>query len=406
MVKRWMMILLLATALAGCSRSVTPTLTPVVTAPPAGAGSHVGTVTASGKVMPVHEVDLSFTLPGRIQAVAVTRGDQVQAGDALVTLETDLLEANVAQAEAALAEAHARLALLKAGPRPGEIAAAEAQLEAARAAVSEAEAQRNQLVEGGAQADIASALAALASAKSEHRQANNLHDLTLTCVDFTLPGEDEETTICPLLGETEEHARYALNTAQDMLEVAQIQWDAVENQTEAQIRAANAGVQAAVAQRDTAQAQLDMLQSGATAEMIAAAEAGVAQAEAALHGVQAALEQATLRAPFAGTVVAVEVNPGEMVQPGQAALTLADLSLMQVETTDLSEQDVGRVQVGQRAAVYVDALAAELDGRVVHIASRAGEVGGDVVYKVVIELDEQPPGLRWEMSADIEIAAE
>jgi len=30
-------------------------------------------------------------------------------------------------------------------------------------------------------------------------------------------------------------------------------------------------------------------------------------------------------------------------------------------------------------------------------------VGGDVVYAVVVELDEQPPNLRWGMSVDVEI---
>jgi HlyD family secretion protein len=33
-------------------------------------------------------------------------------------------------------------------------------------------------------------------------------------------------------------------------------------------------------------------------------------------------------------------------------------------------------------------------------------VGGDVTYKVTIELDEQPAGLRWGMSAEVEIQAE
>ena len=30
-------------------------------------------------------------------------------------------------------------------------------------------------------------------------------------------------------------------------------------------------------------------------------------------------------------------------------------------------------------------------------------VGGDVVYEVVIELAEQPPGLRWGMNVEVEI---
>ena len=89
--------------------------------------------------------------------------------------------------------------------------------------------------------------------------------------------------------------------------------------------------------------------------------------------------------------------------PGQVVLTLADLSHLQVQTTDLSERDVTRVSVGQQATVYVEALDVEIGGQVVDIAPQANTVGGDVVYAVTIELDEQPPGLRWGMSVEVEI---
>jgi hypothetical protein len=35
----------------------------------------------------------------------------------------------------------------------------------------------------------------------------------------------------------------------------------------------------------------------------------------------------------------------------------------------------------------------------------ATRMGGDVVYTVVVTLDEQPPDVRWDTSADVEIAA-
>jgi HlyD family secretion protein len=129
-------------------------------------------------------------------------------------------------------------------------------------------------------------------------------------------------------------------------------------------------------------------------------------AKAQLKVAQAALEQAVLRAPFAGTVTAVEVSPGETVLPGKVVVILGDLSQLQVETSDLSERDVGKVQVGQEARVYVEALNEEVEGRVVEISPQATTVGGDVVYTVIIELNEQPQGLRWGMSAEVEIVTE
>jgi HlyD family secretion protein len=37
------------------------------------------------------------------------------------------------------------------------------------------------------------------------------------------------------------------------------------------------------------------------------------------------------------------------------------------------------------------------------IAPQATTVGGDVVYAVYVELDEQPPDLRWGMSIEVAI---
>jgi HlyD family secretion protein len=43
---------------------------------------------------------------------------------------------------------------------------------------------------------------------------------------------------------------------------------------------------------------------------------------------------------------------------------------------------------------------------VVGIAPQSTTIGGDVVYTVYVALDEQPPGLRWGMSTEVEIATE
>jgi HlyD family secretion protein len=45
----------------------------------------------------------------------------------------------------------------------------------------------------------------------------------------------------------------------------------------------------------------------------------------------------------------------------------------------------------------------EFTGKVVDISRISSTLGGDVVYKVTIDLDQQPQGLLWGMSADVEI---
>ena len=349
------------------------------------------TVVASGEVVPAQEAQLGFMVVGRVETVTVAEGDTVAAGGVLAMLETALLEAQVAQAQAAVAAAQAQLPVVKAGPRPGEVAGAEAQLVAAEAAVVQAVAQRDQVITGATEAEIATARAQLAAAEAEAKAA-------LIAYDQVNPGHDPEDWEWQ-----EEEIVLRLRAATLGQEAAEVQLALTEKNAWFQVRAAEAAIQTAEARRDVAQAQLALAQAGVTVEEIAVAEGAVAQAEAALQAARAALDQATLRAPFAGAVTALEVNPGQAVMPGQAVLTLAETHHPQAVTTDLSERDVVWVSVGQPATVYVEALDVEIEGQVVDIAPQANTVGGDVVYAVTIELDEQPPGLRWGMSVEVEI---
>ena len=61
------------------------------------------------------------------------------------------------------------------------------------------------------------------------------------------------------------------------------------------------------------------------------------------------------------------------------------------------------VQIGQAANVFITPLAAEFSGKVIDISRISSTVGGDVVFKVTVDLDEQPQGLLWGMSADVKI---
>jgi len=127
------------------------------------------------------------------------------------------------------------------------------------------------------------------------------------------------------------------------------------------------------------------------------------QSKAVWDSAAASLAQNTLLAPFDGTVVDVQVIPGESVQSGQTVLVLADLQHLQIETTDLSERDITRVKIGQTVNVYIQALDVTVTGKVIRISPIAETVGGDIVFPVTIELGEQPNGLLWGMTAEVEI---
>jgi len=363
-------------------------------------------VSASGSVEPQARVGLAFETAGRVAEVAVEVGDVAKAGDVLARLDPRQLTLQVQQAQAALALAGAQLGGLQAGARPEEIAAAEANLRAVQAQVGAAAANLDGLEGGPGDAQVAAAQADLASAISQQKAALDMHDLTLTCVAFTLPtGERRE--ICPALGDPEEQARYNLQAADKRLAAAQARLDELLAGTDAdQVRAAQANVWAAAAQRDAAQAQLDLLLAGATDAQVTDAEAQVTQAQAALEQAQLALERATLRAPFDGVVATCSVTAGEMASAGLPAIVLLDTSRFHVHVS-VDEMDVARLAEGQTAQVTLDALPdALISGTVERIAPVATLEGGVVDYDVAIGLSPTDAPIRADMTANATVVVE
>jgi len=133
------------------------------------------------------------------------------------------------------------------------------------------------------------------------------------------------------------------------------------------------------------------------------ADVQVRQAQAALEIAQAILAQGTLVSPYKGTVVSLNIASGQFVQPGQVIAVIGGLDHLQIETTDLSERDIAKIQTGQTATVHIKALNQDFTGRVVAIAPMAIKHNADWVYKVTIEFDKPPQNLLWGMSANVEI---
>ena len=133
------------------------------------------------------------------------------------------------------------------------------------------------------------------------------------------------------------------------------------------------------------------------------ADAQAASAQAALEIAQASLTQSTLVAPLDASVASIHVAPGEFIQENQVVLTLATLSTLRLETTDLSERDISKVKIGAPVDIFVEALNENFKGSVVSISPKSNTVGGDTVFKVTVAFDEQPQNLLWGMTAEVTI---
>ena len=144
-------------------------------------GKEDGVLRLSGN-MEVTEADLGFKIPGRLSELLVDEGSRVKEGDVLARLDAAEIEAVVVQNRAVLSEAKTRLAELRAGLRPQEIAKAKAQvnLQAAELARQAKEFERAKILhENGAisTSQFDAAKSAFESRKALHRTA--LEELSL-----------------------------------------------------------------------------------------------------------------------------------------------------------------------------------------------------------------------------------
>ena len=137
---------------------------------------------------------------------------------------------------------------------------------------------------------------------------------------------------------------------------------------------------------------------------IAAAEAAVAQAQAAREQAAVSLADTELKAPFAGTLAVIHVRQGEQVAAGSPVAELGDLTAWQVETDDLSELDIVRVQEGQTVKVTFDAIPGLApSGTVERVQPKGEKKLGDMTYTVIVRLNDPDPRLRWNMTAVIDL---
>lgn len=107
-----------------------------------GNGANPNLIRLSGNIE-VDDVEVSFRMPGWVEARPVSEGELVKRGDLVARLDSTELQQEVQMREAEVAAARAQLDVLLAGSRPQEIAAAEAAVASARAELQSAELEFN-----------------------------------------------------------------------------------------------------------------------------------------------------------------------------------------------------------------------------------------------------------------------
>jgi len=142
---------------------------------------------------------------------------------------------------------------------------------------------------------------------------------------------------------------------------------------------------------------------------VRSADAQREQAQASLNSATVNLEHTTIYAPVDGIVISRDVDVGQTVAASLQAPTLftiaGDLRQMQVHS-NISEADVGRIQVGQKATFSVDAFPErKFEGTLTQIRNSPTTVQNVVTYIGIIDVSNDDLALKPGMTATVSILA-
>jgi HlyD family secretion protein len=367
---RWILLLflLLACGIAGALVAIAAHANASYVTVPVAQQTLVQTVTASGTVNPQNDISVGTQVSGTISSIDVDYNSKVRNGQVLARLDPSAFEAQLDQAQAALAQAQAQYAQAQAnaGSAVSGTEVAVANAGAAQAAVAAAQANANK----------AQAALALANTTLER-------DSSLLAQGY-LPQSTVDTD--------------RSNVAQD----------------DADLASAQASIAQARAQAEAGSATVDENGSTQAAQAAAAqaALANIAAAKAVVQQDELNLQHSVITSPVDGTVVARDVSVGQTVAASLQTPTLfsiaQNLGKMEVDI-NVGEPDVGNVKPGETVDFSVLAYPNRtFRGTVSQVRINPQTVNNVVTYDVVVLVDNKDgallPGMTANASIDVATA--
>jgi HlyD family secretion protein len=345
------------------------------------------------------EVDMSFKTAGRLVERRFDEGDTVKKGDIVAELDRDQLSqqkdrdvAAVASADSQYQQLQTSIAMQK-ETLAGDIAARKADLAQARAHLEE-------LLNGSRPQEIQESRAGASDARAQYQLAKADWDRAQTLFkneDISRQQYDQY------------HTR--LDSAQAILHESEHRLSLVEEGPRKE-DIAGARDQVASAEQAVKLAEANRLELQRKEEQLGQQKAAIdeAKAQARITGVM--LSDTIISSPIDGVVLVKSAEPGEVLAAGTTVLTIGDIDHPWLRGY-ISEGDLGRVKLGQKADITSDSFPGKTyPGHVSFIASDAeftpkqiqtNEERVKLVYRIKIDVDNQRHELKNNMPVEADI---
>ncbi|NLE84455.1 MAG: efflux RND transporter periplasmic adaptor subunit [Chloroflexi bacterium] len=318
------------------------------------------TISGTGSVRPRQEVTLMWQTSGTVADVDVQTGAAVESGQILMSLDENNLSAEIIQASLNKLTATQALENLDANTLL-QRATLNNNIESSRNALAELEVQ----------------LLNLQARECESWRLDNLRN-------------DYETALENYQNWPSESAWFRVQSAKvamDYCDPDVITQQASALQSQVDLNNQN---------QEIWQHELDKIQFGPD-------PAEVEKLELQIELADKQLENQYVTAPFDGTILSLNQEPGDQVTPGTLAARVADLSELFIEVP-VSEVDIPAIQLGQSVILFFDAyFDEEFSATVTDISESGDRSTGIVNYLVTVKMDEPSGRIKPGMTAGVSI---
>jgi multidrug efflux pump subunit AcrA (membrane-fusion protein) len=401
-------------------------------------GSIAEVVRITGKIVPTNDVDLGFESSGTVARVFADVGDLVNRGASIASLDTDQVYADLRSAEAQVSADEATLQDLINGTRPEEISISEAKLSSNKAKLVDANAQLvDKVTDSYTKSDDA------ITNKIDQFIDNPRTDpkISFSISDFTLMSDiengrmninislDQLASLALTAGEDPlassvqakvyvneinvflNKAAVAVNTLSSGSNLSQTTIDAYKadvlsarsniNTALSALLTADEKVRTAESNVDISEQDLALLKAGSTEQQIQVARANVQKSEAAVLKARVQINKSRISSPIKGIVTKQDAEVGQTVTAHEPLVSIISSDNLQLEA-QIPEVDIGRVLVGNRVLITIDAFGdQEFVGSVSYIDPAETIIDGVVNFKSNIVFEGAPENLRSGLTSNL-----